>query len=67
MILCNVSFAGKILCKPTEARTILPAFTHILERASEHGHQSEQAHLFYRNEHIVPYFRHGALIKKKCF
>jgi len=52
VILCDVSFGGKI-CKPTEARTILPAFKHIIERASKQGQQSELAHLFCRNVHIV--------------
>ena len=38
VILCDVSFAGKSLCKPTEARTILPTtFKHILENISLHG------------------------------
>ena len=37
VILCDVRFVGKILCKPTEDRTILPAaFKCILENISLH-------------------------------
>lgn len=32
VILCDLSFTDKNLCKPTEARTILPAFKHNLQR-----------------------------------
>jgi len=56
VVLCEVSFGGKKICKPIEARTIFPVFKHILERARQQGHQSDRRHLFSRNVHIVyPY------------
>ena len=38
VILCDVKFSGKSLCKPTKTQTILPAtFKRILENLSLHG------------------------------
>ena len=46
VILCDVTFVGKSLYKPTEARTILPVyFKRILENISLHGtYQPDQQH-----------------------
>jgi len=56
VVLCDVIFGNKHLCKPTEARTILPSFKRILEKARGQVHQSDFIHLYSHNVHIVhPY------------